>query len=60
MMDKLEIFLNKFLGPIANWMNKSKFFSALSEAFMRTTPVTLGAAVLMIIGNFPIPLGLHL
>lgn len=55
MMDKLEIFLNKFLGPIANWMNKSKFFSALSEAFMRTTPVTLGAAVLMIIGNFPIP-----
>lgn len=54
-MDVLEHFLNKFLGPVANWMSKSKFFSALSEAFMRTTPVTLGAAVLMIIGNFPIP-----
>lgn len=54
-MEKLEAFLNKFLGPIANWMNNSKFFSSLSEAFMRTTPITLGAAVLMIIGNFPIP-----
>lgn len=54
-MDTLEKFLNKFLGPVANWMSQSKFFSALSEAFMRTTPVTLGAAVLMIIGNFPIP-----
>lgn len=54
-MEKLEAFLNKFLGPIANWMSNNKFFSALSEAFMRTTPVTLGAAILMIIGNFPIP-----
>ncbi|MGO2266801.1 PTS sugar transporter subunit IIC [Vagococcus salmoninarum] len=54
-METLEKFLNKFLGPVANWMSQSKFFSALSEAFMRTTPVTLGAAILMIIGNFPIP-----
>ena len=54
-MEALEKFLNKFLGPVANWMSQSKFFSALSEAFMRTTPVTLGAAILMIIGNFPIP-----
>lgn len=54
-MENLEKFLNKFLGPIASWMSTNKFFSALSEAFMRTTPVTLGAAVLMIIGNFPIP-----
>ncbi|MFD2388146.1 hypothetical protein [Enterococcus rivorum] len=54
-MEKLEAFLNKFLGPIANWMSNNKFFSALSEAFMRTTPVTLGAALLLIIGNFPIP-----
>lgn len=54
-MKKLEDFLSKYIGPIANWMNQNKFFSALSEAFMRVTPVTLGAAFLMIIGNFPIP-----
>ncbi|MGF2144452.1 PTS sugar transporter subunit IIC [Vagococcus fluvialis] len=54
-MENLEKFLNKFIGPIAQKMNNSKFFSALSEAFMRTTPITLGVAVLMIIGNFPIP-----
>ncbi|WEG72531.1 PTS sugar transporter subunit IIC [Vagococcus intermedius] len=54
-MKKLEDFLGKYIGPIANWMNQNKFFSALSEAFMRVTPVTLGAAFLMILGNFPIP-----
>lgn len=54
-MKGLEIFLDKLLGPIANKMGQSKFFSALSEAFMRTTPITLGAAFLMLIGNFPIP-----
>lgn len=54
-MKRLEEFLNNKIGPLANWMNRNKFFSALSEAFMRITPVTLGAAFLMIIGNFPIP-----
>ncbi|MGM0219400.1 PTS sugar transporter subunit IIC [Enterococcus sp. AZ126] len=53
-MEALERFLNKFIGPIAQKMNNSKFFSALAEAFMRTTPITLGIALLMIIGNFPI------
>lgn len=54
-MKKLEDFLGKYIGPIANWMNQNKFFSALAESFMRVTPVTLGSAFLMIIGNFPIP-----
>lgn len=54
-MEKFERFLNKFLGPIANYMAQSKFFGSLAESFMRVTPITLGAAVLMIIGNFPNP-----
>lgn len=54
-MDKLEKVLNKFLGPIATYMNNSLFFSSLSEAFMRITPITLGGAVVLLIGNFPIP-----
>lgn len=53
-MNKLEFVLDKVLGPIANKMNQSKFFSTLAEAFMRATPITLGVAFIMIIGNFPI------
>lgn len=53
-MKKLENFLNKYLSPVAIFMNNSMFFGSLSEAFMRITPITLGAAVLMIIGNFPV------
>ncbi|WP_205700215.1 hypothetical protein [Erysipelothrix sp. HDW6A] len=52
-MQGLEKFLNKYLGPIANYMANNKFFGSLSEAFMRTTPVTVGAAMIMIVGNFP-------
>lgn len=52
-MQGLEKFLNKYLGPIANYMASNKFFGSLSEAFMRTTPVTVGAAMIMIVGNFP-------
>ncbi len=54
-MKNIETILDKFLGPIANWMSQNKFFAALAEAFMRTTPITLGASFLMLIGNFPIP-----
>ncbi len=53
-MKTFENVLNKVLGPVANWMAGSKLFSALTDAFMKLTPVTLGVAVLMIIGNFPI------
>ncbi|EPI5744249.1 PTS sugar transporter subunit IIC [Enterococcus faecalis] len=54
-MKNMEKFIDKFFGPIALYMNKSPFFKALTEAFMRMTPITLGASVLMIIGFFPIP-----
>lgn len=53
-MKHLEDFLNKFLAPVANFMNQNKFFSTLSEAFMRLTPITLGGAVVLLVGNFPI------
>lgn len=53
-MKNMEKFIDKFFGPIALYMNKSPFFRALTDAFMRMTPLTLGASVLMIIGFFPI------
>lgn len=54
-MKYLEQFLNKFIVPVAEFMNGSQFFSTLSEAFMRLTAITLGGAVILLIGNFPIP-----
>lgn len=54
-MKFLEKFIDKVLGPIANYMTNSHFFSALTEAFMKTTPITLGVAFLLIVGNFPVP-----
>ena len=53
-MKSLESFLNKFIAPIAKWMNNNIFFSSLAEAFMRITPITLGGAIVLLIGNFPI------
>ncbi|WP_161979036.1 PTS sugar transporter subunit IIC [Streptococcus sp. S784/96/1] len=54
-MKHLENFLNKFLSPVANYMSESLFFSTLAESVMRLTPITLGGAVVLLIGNFPIP-----
>lgn len=53
-MKSLESFLNKFIAPVAKWMNNNIFFSSLAEAFMRITPITLGGAIVLLIGNFPI------
>ena len=54
-MDNLQKFLNKYIAPVAKWMNNNLFFSSLAEAFMRITPITLGGAFVLLIGNFPIP-----
>lgn len=54
-MKNLQKFLNKFIAPIAKWMSHNLFFSSLAEAFMRITPITLGGALVLLIGNFPIP-----
>lgn len=51
----MEKFIDTFFGPIALFMGKSPFFRALTDAFMRMTPLTLGASILMIIGFFPVP-----
>lgn len=53
-MKNMEKFIDKVFGPIAMYMNKSPFFKALTDAFIRMTPLTLGASILMIIGFFPI------
>ena len=53
-MGNMEKFIDTVFGPIAMYMNKSPFFKSLTDAFIRMTPLTLGASVLMVIGFFPI------
>lgn len=54
-MNNLQKFLDKFLAPIAKWMGNNLFFSSLADAFMKVTPITLGGAFVLLVGNFPIP-----
>lgn len=44
-MGALEHFLNKYLGPIAEWMDKNAYLSAIKKAMVAMTP-------LLIIGSF--------
>lgn len=44
-MGALENFLNKYLGPIAEWMDKNHYLSAVKKAMVAMTP-------LLIIGSF--------
>ncbi|MDU4937013.1 MAG: PTS transporter subunit EIIC [Clostridium sp.] len=53
-MKSLENFLNKWLIPIADKAQQNNFVSSLAEAFMRCMPITVGIALLTIVGNFPI------
>lgn len=53
-MGNMEKFIDTVFGPIAKYMNKSPFFRSLTDSFIRMTPITLGASILMIIGFFPI------
>lgn len=55
LMDKLEHFLTKFVGPIAQKLNDNKSLQAIGEGFVRTTPITIGIALFAIVGNTPIP-----
>jgi PTS system cellobiose-specific IIC component len=54
-MNKLEDFLSKKLMPLSEKLQKNKVLAALMEGFIRTSPITLGIALITIIGNFPIP-----
>jgi len=55
-MNTMEKYIDKIFGPVALFMNNSLFFRALTDSFMKMTPLTLGAAVLMVVRpSSPIP-----
>ena len=54
MFSKIQNFLEKFVGPIAQKMSENKIIQALSNGMMAVLPVSLGVAFIAIIGNLPI------
>ncbi|MDZ7543199.1 PTS sugar transporter subunit IIC, partial [Clostridium perfringens] len=54
MFSKFQIFLEKFVGPIAQKMSENKVVQALTNGMMSVLPVSLGVAFIAIVGNLPI------
>lgn len=55
MFDKFQQGLERFIGPVAERMQRSKIITALTNGMMAVLPVSLGVAFIAIVGNFPIP-----
>ena len=52
--NKLQVGLEKIVGPFATMVAKSKYIKALTEGFMYTMTITLGVAVIAVLSNLPI------
>lgn len=53
-MEKLEKYLEKFIGPVAKVMSENDTIQSVAEGFMRTGPITFGIFIFAILGNLPI------
>lgn len=53
-MEKLERFLKKIIGPVAQMMSNNDVIQSVAEGFMRTGPITFGVCIFVILGNLPI------
>lgn len=53
-MANLETLLNKTLMPLAERVQRNKILGSLMEGFIRASPITIGVALITIVGNFPI------
>lgn len=51
--NKLQAGLERVMGPIAQKMGASKVLQALSNGMMLTLPLTVGASIFLVLGNFP-------
>lgn len=54
-LDSMQGFLEKHVGPIAHKVSSFKVVKGLMSGMMATMPVTLGVALLSIINGLPIP-----
>lgn len=54
MYDKMQAFLERMVGPLAQKMAENKTIQSLTNGMMAVLPVSLGIAFIAIIGQFPI------
>lgn len=54
-LDSMQGFLEKHVGPIAHKVSSFNVVKGLMSGMMATMPVTLGVALLSIINGLPIP-----
>lgn len=52
-LNKIQAGLEKIIGPLATWLSSNKYVKAVSEGFMSTMPITIGAAFIAILINIP-------
>lgn len=53
-MNSLQSFMERFIGPIAEKVSRNKTINALQAGMMLTMPITLGISVITILSNLPI------
>lgn len=53
-ISKLQNKLEMLIGPFAMMISNNKYIKALTEAFLGTIPITIGTALIAVLGNLPI------
>lgn len=53
LFNKFQSGLEKIVGPFAQKVSQNKFINSLTEGFMASMPITLGIAVIAVLGNLP-------
>ncbi|MBP2058220.1 PTS system cellobiose-specific IIC component [Lactobacillus colini] len=57
MFNSFEAFMNKYFTPIANWMDKNVYLSAIKKAMVAMTPILIIGSFCLIPGAIPNMIG---
>ncbi len=52
-MDKITVFLDKYLSPMFNKLGENKYLQAVSGSFFNSLPVIIIGSIFTLIANFP-------
>ncbi len=53
--EKFQSILERYMNPVAAWMNQNRALRSLTAAFMNTMPITLGVVIISLLANVSIP-----
>ena len=57
MFSSFEAFMNKYFTPVANWMDKNVYLSAIKKAMVAMTPILIIGSFCLIPGAIPNMIG---